>query len=54
MFTRHGLYTLMHQISRRNGAAMAQKIQTLFIDDLDGYKLRKKLMQLMPMSVRHC
>jgi hypothetical protein len=30
------LYTLMHQISRRNGAAMAQKIQTLVIDDLDG------------------
>jgi Lsr2 len=30
------LYTLMHQINRRNGATMAQKIQTLFIDDLDG------------------
>jgi hypothetical protein len=31
-----GLSTLMHQISRRNGAAMAQKVQILFIDDLDG------------------
>ena len=35
-FKSRGLYTLMQQISRRNGAAMAQKIQTLFIDDLDG------------------
>jgi hypothetical protein len=26
----------MNQISRRNGADMAQKVQTLFIDDLDG------------------
>jgi nucleoid-associated protein Lsr2 len=26
----------MHQISQTNGAAMAQKVQTLFIDDLDG------------------
>jgi hypothetical protein len=26
----------MHQINGRNKAAMAQKIQTLFIDDLDG------------------
>jgi hypothetical protein len=26
----------MHQISKTNGAAMAQKVQTLVIDDLDG------------------
>ncbi|HEU0169568.1 MAG TPA: Lsr2 family protein [Chloroflexota bacterium] len=33
------LSTLMHRIHRindRNGAAMAQKVQTLFLDDLDG------------------
>ena len=35
-FTGPGLSTLMHQINGRNTAAMAQKIQTLFIDDLDG------------------
>jgi Lsr2 len=27
---------LVHGVSQRNGAAVAQKIQTLFIDDLDG------------------
>jgi hypothetical protein len=26
----------MHQINERNRAAMAQKVQTIFIDDLDG------------------
>jgi len=26
----------MHQVGQMNGAAMAQKVQTLFIDDLDG------------------
>jgi len=26
----------MHRINDRNGAVMAQKVQTLFIDDLDG------------------
>jgi hypothetical protein len=26
----------MHQTGQTNGAAMAQKVQTLFIDDLDG------------------
>src|SRR5260370_20234849 len=30
------LSTLKHQIGQTNGAAMAQKVQTLFIDDLDG------------------
>src|SRR5205085_1720728 len=30
------LSTLMHRFNDRNGAAMAQKVQTLFIDDLDG------------------
>jgi len=29
------LSTLKHQIGQTNGAAMAQKVQTLFIDDLD-------------------
>src|ERR1700693_4087608 len=33
---RPGLSTLMYQISEKSGAAMAQKVQTLFIDDLDG------------------
>ncbi len=28
--------TLVYEISERNGASVAQKIQTLFIDDLDG------------------
>jgi hypothetical protein len=27
---------LIHQINEKNGAAMAQKVQTLFVDDLDG------------------
>jgi hypothetical protein len=35
-FTGPVLSTLIDQINRRNKAAMAQKIQTLFIDDLDG------------------
>jgi len=26
----------MHQISERNRSDMAQKVQTIFIDDLDG------------------
>jgi len=30
------LSTLMHQISERNRSDMAQKVQTIFIDDLDG------------------
>src|SRR2546430_17257681 len=30
------LSTLKHQIGQTNGAAMAQKVQTLFVDDLDG------------------
>src|SRR6266581_4067507 len=33
---RRWLSTLVHQNQRENGAPMAQKIQTLFIDDLDG------------------
>jgi hypothetical protein len=35
MFTEPGLSTLMNQISERNTAPMAQKVQTIFIDDLD-------------------
>ena len=31
-----GAYTSAPQISERNRASVAQKIQTLFIDDLDG------------------
>ena len=30
------LSTLMHQTGQTNGEAVAQKVQTLFIDDLDG------------------
>ena len=30
------LSTLKHQIGQTNGGALAQKVQTLFIDDLDG------------------
>jgi len=30
------VYADASQISRRNGASMAQKVQTLFVDDLDG------------------
>src|SRR6266704_2285180 len=33
---RRWLSTLVHQNQRENGASMAEKIQTLFIDDLDG------------------
>ncbi len=33
---RLGLPTLMHQINRRNGTVMAQKVQAILIDDLDG------------------
>jgi hypothetical protein len=36
LYRRAGLSTLMHQIGQKNGAAMAQKVQALFIDDLDG------------------
>jgi Lsr2 len=35
MFTEPGMSTLINQISERNTAAMAQKVQTVFIDDLD-------------------
>jgi Lsr2 len=31
-----GLSTLVHQISERNGAVVAQKVKILLIDDLDG------------------
>lgn len=31
-----GLSSLVHQISERNGAAVAQKVQILLIDDFDG------------------
>src|SRR6266496_6348545 len=31
-----GLSTLIQRTSGRNGAAMAQKVQTLYVDDLDG------------------